>query len=73
MFFLSKEEGQEEILLEGLLHGIEIVPQYLGDALHEFPLLLEGLMQYHICGMQVLRATLIIFYPVRPVQHLLSL
>ena len=47
------KEGREEYIPQHILHHLEGHPYIRGDALHEGPLLLEGLLQARVCGLWV--------------------
>ena len=47
------KEGPEEDIPQRILHHLEVYPYVRGDVLHEGPLLLEGLLQSHVCGLRV--------------------
>ena len=47
------KEGQEEDVPQCVLHYLEVHPNVRGDVLHEVPLLVGGLLQARVCGLQV--------------------
>ena len=48
------KKGQEECVVQRILHRLERRPCVQGDSLHEIPLLLKGLLQAHVGGLRVL-------------------
>ena len=47
------KEGQEKCVQQHILHCLKLHANLQGDALHKVPLLLEGLLQAHICCLRV--------------------
>ena len=48
------KEGREERIVQHVIHGLEHRPYVWGGALHEIPILMEGLFQARIGGLHVL-------------------
>ena len=53
LIHVSLKEGQEQGVLQLILYRLKVHTYARGDVLHEGTLLLEGLLQAHICGLRV--------------------